>query len=106
MCRGSSSIGPLRGAGAGAPLGEKKIEQVRKNQPEERVMGKRFMSRSAGLRRSVSRSPVRPWRRKGREAQHGARRLPRPPGRSAYQPVIHKQGNRWIAYVGTTATTS
>ncbi|HYS76071.1 MAG TPA: hypothetical protein VEM38_08270, partial [Burkholderiales bacterium] len=21
-------------------------------------------------------------------------------GRSAYQPIIHKQGNRWIAYVG------
>src|ERR1700719_1469263 len=21
-------------------------------------------------------------------------------GRSAYQPVIHKQGNRWIAYIG------
>ena len=21
-------------------------------------------------------------------------------GRTAYQPVIHKQGNRWIAYVG------
>ena len=21
-------------------------------------------------------------------------------GRSAYQPTIHKQGNRWIAYVG------
>jgi len=21
-------------------------------------------------------------------------------GRSAYQPTIHKQGNRWIAYIG------
>ena len=21
-------------------------------------------------------------------------------GRSAYQPVIHQQGNRWIAYIG------
>jgi len=26
-------------------------------------------------------------------------------GRSAYQPVIHRQGNRWIAYIGITATT-
>ena len=26
-------------------------------------------------------------------------------GRSAYQPVIHKQENRWIAYGATTATT-
>jgi len=24
-------------------------------------------------------------------------------GRSAYQPLVHRQGDRWIAYVGITA---
>jgi len=67
-CRGSSRTGPPGAQTQGALLVEKKIEQIRKNQPEERIMGKSFTRSVPGLRRSVSRSPVRPWRRTRRRS--------------------------------------
>src|SRR5882672_10326580 len=101
MCRGSSRIGPRRDADARRAARREENRTSPQNQAEERIMGKGFMRSVGGLAAlgvALGGQALAQNKAEKRDMELvGYHDLQ---GRSAYQPVIHKQGNRWIAYVG------